>query len=221
MFISDRKVKTVLLNMAIGLLSTSAGVAWATGTTTEVVTSPLASVPQEVVTHLNDALVQSMKNGGSGSYQQRYQILYPVVTRVFNFPVMARLSLGASWSKLTASQQHRFVQTLTKYSVANYAAHFDHYAGQKFSSPSSKKLENGRVMVVSNLIPQNGGKKNEFAYLLEKSNGHWKILNVSTDGVSSLAMEKSEFTEAMKHANFNTLIEKLMQSTAELAKGSQ
>ncbi|WP_163059068.1 ABC transporter substrate-binding protein [Acidithiobacillus ferrooxidans] len=220
MFMSDRKVKIVLLNMAIGLLSTSASVAWATGTTTKLVASP-ASVPQEVVTHLNDALIQSMKNGGSGSYQQRYQILYPVVTKVFNFPVMARLTLGTSWSKLTASQQHQFIKILTKYSVANYAAHFDHYEGQEFSSPSSKKLEKGRVMVVSNLIPLGGGKKNEFAYLLEKSNGHWKILNVSTDGVSSLAMEKSEFTEAMKHANINTLIEKLMQSTAELAKGSQ
>lgn len=159
-----------------------------------------------------------MKTDPSGTYQRRFHILYPAVKSEFNFPMIARLTLGTSWTKLNPGQPHQFMQALTKYSVANYAMHFDHYAGQKFTLSPPKMPVGGRAIVTSNMVAK-GGSKNRFVYLLGKSGGRWQIVNVVTDGVSTLAMEKAEFTAVLKKDGFSALLAGLNAHTSNLAHG--
>lgn len=204
-FIKHKEKYLVMLSV---ILSISTGYACA-GT---------ISAPEMVVTKLNIALIDSMKMGPSSGYQQRFHALYPVISNVYNFSKIAHYSLGSAWNRMSSQKKHEFVHVLTNYSVANYAAHFDHYSGQKFSKPISKNMAVHRVMVSSTLQSPNDGQKNTFVYLLIKNNSRWKIVNVSTDGVSNLAMQKAEFKHSIHKGGINALLEQITAHTAKLSR---
>ena len=167
------------------------------------------SAPEMVIIHLNNALIATMKLGPHSSFQQRYRKLYGTVSKSFNFTEIARYSLGRSWYKLSTPERHQFLQSLKDYSVANYAVHFDRYAGQRFTLPTSSSMNSHQVIVKTTLISPDSGQKNTFVYLLRQHNGRWQIINVVTDGVSSLAMQKAELTTLLKREGFSALINKL------------
>ena len=192
--------------IAIFMLGTGSAIA-STGT-----------APDSVVAKLNMALIHSMKMGPSSSYESRFHALYPEISHAYDFSQIAHYSLGTAWDKLSAPEKKQFVQAMTHYSVANYAAHFNHYAGQKFSSPISKSVVGHRMMVSSTLKSSNGGKNNAFDYLLSQNHGRWKIINVMTDGVSNLAMQKAEFTGALKKGGIHALLNEINKNSAMLAR---
>ncbi|MHB8116340.1 MAG: ABC transporter substrate-binding protein [Acidithiobacillus ferrivorans] len=220
MVVREQYIKAIILTATCGLISLGSAGAWAAGlaTPTSALSTNQVSTPEQVISDLNTALIQSMKTGSSGTYEQRFHILYPAIRSAFNFPLISQMTLGNAWNNLNISQQHQFVQTLTKYSAANYASHFDHYSGQKFTLAPPKMAAGGDVIVTSALISHDGAK-NQFAYILRKFDGQWQILNVSTDGVSNMAIEKSEFADALKHIGFDSLVEQLKAHTANLAQG--
>ncbi|QQD71658.1 ABC transporter substrate-binding protein [Acidithiobacillus ferrivorans] len=219
MIVREQYIKVIILTTTCGLISLGSAGAWAAGlaTQTSALSTNQVSTPEQVISDLNTALIQSMRTGPSGTYEQRFHILYPVIRSAFNFPLISQMTLGSGWNSLNISQQNQFVQVLTKYSAANYASHFDHYAGQKFSLSPPKMAAGGDVIITSVLISHDGAK-NQFAYILRKSDGQWQILNVSTDGVSNMAIEKSEFTGALKKVGFDALMEQLKAHTANLAQ---
>ncbi|MDD2749525.1 MAG: ABC transporter substrate-binding protein [Acidithiobacillus sp.] len=167
------------------------------------------NAPDLVITHLNNALIATMKLGPASSFQERYKKLYNTVSKSFNFTEIARFSLGGSWYKLSTHERHQFIQSLKDYSVANYAVHFDHYSGQQFTPPVSTSKNDHQAIVKTALISPNSGQKNTFSYLLRQRNGRWQIINVVTDGVSSLAMQKAELTSLLKREGFKALLNKL------------
>lgn len=179
------------------------------------------NAPDTVVTKLNTALIHSMKMGPSSSYESRFHALYPEISHAYDFSKIAHYSLGTAWDKLSAPEKKRFVQALTHYSVTNYAAHFTHYAGQKFSKPVSKSVLGHRMMVSTTLKSGNGGKNNTFDYLLSQNHGQWKIVNVMTDGVSNLAMQKAEFTSTLKKGGIHALLNELDKHSEKLAHAAQ
>ncbi len=176
------------------------------------------NAPNSVVAKLNMALIHSMKMGPSSSHKSRFHALYPEISHAYDFSQIAHYSLGTAWDKLSAQEKEQFVQALTNYSVANYAAHFTHYSGQKFSKPISKSVVGHRMMVSSTLKSSNGGKNNTFDYLLSQSHGQWKIVNVTTNGVSNLTMQKAEFTGALKKGGIHALLNEINKNSAMLAR---
>ena len=179
------------------------------------------NAPDSVVAKLNKALIHSMKMGPSSSYESRFHALYPEISHAYDFSKIAHYSLGSAWDKLSAPEKKQFVQALTHYSVANYAAHFNHYAGQTFSKPVSKSVPGQRMMVSSTLQSGNGGKNNTFDYLLSQNHGQWKIVNVTTDGVSNLAMQKAEFTGALKKGGIHALMNGINKRSEMLAHAAR
>ena len=219
MVVREQYIKTIILTVTCGLISLGSAGAWTAGlaTQTSALSTNQVSTPEQVISDLNTALIQSMRTGPSGTYEQRLHILYPAIRSAFNFPLISQMTLGRAWNNLNISQKNQFVQALTKYSAANYASHFDHYAGQKFTLAPPKMAADGNVIVTSTLISHDGAK-NQFAYILRRSDGQWQILNVSTDGISNMAIEKSEFTSALKKVGFDALMEQLKAHTASLAR---
>ena len=54
--------------------------------------------PRSVIEGLNAALLESMRNADRLGYAGRYQALEPVLRQSFDFPFMARLSIGRAWN---------------------------------------------------------------------------------------------------------------------------
>jgi phospholipid transport system substrate-binding protein len=81
------------------------------------------------IEQLDAALLQVMKAGKGTSFQQRYDILAPLVTRAVDLDSILQAGVGPTWASLQPAQQAALKTAFQRYSIATYVSHFDEFAG--------------------------------------------------------------------------------------------
>lgn len=165
-----------------------------------------------------DTLMQAMKGGKELGFAGRRDLLTPAMTRAFDLPLMARITVGPQWAGLSADDQEKLIRAFSDYSVATYANRFDDYSGEKFDvSPKAVPSAGGDVIVHSKLVPGNG-EPVELDYLMRQAGGTWKIVDVYLSGtISQLAAQRSEFTSVLRKGGAAALIQSLHEKAAQLS----
>lgn len=176
-----------------------------------------AAAPRQVIERLDDALLATMKQAKKLGYAGRYRNLAPEIDRAYDFPGIAALVLSSHWTKLSPAQQQEFVATLRDYTIATYAARFDGYAGERFAIKSVEPMQPSAMAVYSTLTEADG-KVHSLDYLLQRSGGQWRIVNVVADGVSDLALKRAEFTHLLELKGYPGLIAGLKGYIAHMAQ---
>ncbi len=171
----------------------------------------------DVVENLHTTLLIVMKDGDRIGYQGRYDRLAPVITASFDMPFIAKTVLGRYWEPLRVEQKSKFIEAFSKLSVATYAANFDAYSGERFKVISEKEMSGDRFLVQTQLIKSDGGQV-QLDYLLHRTGGRWRIINVVADGVSDLALKRADYTGFLKNKGFDPLLIKLNEKAAQYSK---
>jgi phospholipid transport system substrate-binding protein len=175
----------------------------------------------QVIDALHDALLDVMKRATELGYDGRAEKLAPLVPEYFDVPFMARKSVGRYWKELSEADQRRFLETFTRFMIANYAGQFDGYSGQSFETLGEEPARMETVVVKSRLVDPNGDDV-ELNYRMRQVSGKWKIVDVYLDGtVSELALRRSEFSSIVKREGFEALIVAIDAKITKLASGSE
>jgi phospholipid transport system substrate-binding protein len=154
---------------------------------------------------LYDALLTTMKNGRTLGQSGRFAQLEPVIRRTFDFPSMARLSVGPSWGTLTEAQRQQVTESFARYISAIYADRFDSYAGQKLQVIGEQPAVAG-IMVRSQIVKANGEPVN-VDYMMRRDGDSWLISDIYLDGaISEVATRRSEFAAILKSQGIDGLI---------------
>ncbi|MGH8499591.1 MAG: ABC transporter substrate-binding protein [Methylococcales bacterium] len=171
----------------------------------------------QVIESLNSALLDVMKNATALGYQGRFEKLAQVIESTHDLEYIARFSIGkTSWDKLGDDQRQKFVDSFKQYSIATYASRFNGYSGETFRITGEQAAKRGQIQVTSFLdIP--GEESVDFMYLLLPDKGTLKIVNIIVDGVSDLALKRSEFMSRLVDKGFEALLTHLAEKTAEYA----
>src|SRR5271168_1189044 len=69
-----------------------------------VAAAALPANPQDSVRSFYDSLLTTMKDGRTLGQSGRHARLAPVIGRLFDVPLMARLAVGPSWATLPPAQ---------------------------------------------------------------------------------------------------------------------
>ncbi len=175
--------------------------------------------PGAGVARLHVTLLEVMREAKALGFEGRYRRLDPVLTEVFNFAVMARISVGRHWKKLSTAERGRLVDAFTRMSVATFAARFDGYSGERFEVDSEKETARGGVMVNTQLVsPKNGPIA--LNYLARKYDGKWRVIDVSLDSkYSELARQRAEYSAVIGRAGLDGLLKAIEGKIAALADG--
>ena len=179
-----------------------------------------ANEPSEVVKTLQSSLVEVMKDAEALGYQGRYEKLEQVVVDCHDIPYVARLIVGKYWKTLDDQQRSRLVKTLRQLSIATYADRFDGYSGEKFTLTSQKELPRGKKLVETKFT-KSDGQQLQFNYVLRKTGDQWKIVNISVDGISDLALKRAEYMSLVKNEGFPALIFKMEDQIQRYANGKK
>jgi phospholipid transport system substrate-binding protein len=171
----------------------------------------------EVVEKLHTTLLAVMKEGDRIGYAGRYDRLTPVIKASFDMPFISKTVLGKYWQTFNSEQQSRFVEAFTKMSIATYAANFDRYSGERFKMVSEKETSGGRILVQTHLIKSDGGQI-QLDYLLHRTTGQWRIINIIAEGVSDLALKRADYSAFLKNKGFKALIEKLNEKVGQYSR---
>jgi phospholipid transport system substrate-binding protein len=177
-----------------------------------------AARAQAVANRLHEALLATMKSAATLKFQGRAEALAPVLTEVFNLPLMARVAIGPGWRELTEDQQRRFADAFTRMTIATYANRFDGYAGETFETlPEALAQQNG-FMVQTRLNRTDGQPPVAINYLMRpEKDGGYRIVDVYLSGsISELATRRSEYSAILKRDGVEKLIEGVEARTKAL-----
>ncbi len=182
--------------------------------------SAAGDAPSDIIGRLNAALIEVMQEADELGFEGRYDRLAPVLTEVFNFPRMARISVGRHWRKLDMAQRERLVATFGNMSIATFAARFDGYSGERFEVLGEEPAPRKAILVRNHLV-KNDGDAVAINYLLKSAKGRWRVVDVFLDAIySELAMKRSEYGSVIKNEGFEELIRRLEEKIADLAEAN-
>jgi len=151
-----------------------------------------------------------MKKGKELGYEGRFERLYGPVTESHDLTKIVRIVVGREWESLTDEQQAKLFDVFSRLSVASYAHNFKEYDGESFKFDSEEETARGGMIVHTYMVIP-GDKDVKFDYMLKKKGNTWKIINIIANGVSDLALKRSEYTAILKREGFDALVAKISE----------
>jgi phospholipid transport system substrate-binding protein len=133
-----------------------------------------------------------------------------IVTPIFDFALMARLTLGRKyWPGLTQEKKDRFKELFTKRLRTSYLGKLALYSDEKviFEPPVQIKK---KIHISTFLMSED--RKTSILYKLYKSSDDWKIYDFEIQGVSIIRSYRSQFSQILESGTIDDLLLKLDES---------
>ena len=200
-----RLVPLVTVLLALSLVSS----AWAGPPTDQ-----LREGVDRVVSILHDPAV-----AGDRQVNQRRAAIAQVASEIFDFGDMARRSLGPHWDKRTPAERVEFARLFTELIQRSYIAKVDqHGSAVRVTFLGDTVDEN--YAVVRTTIPLSNGSTMPLDYRMHSAGGHWRVYDLSMDGVSLLANYRAQFNKIIRTSSFEDLVARLKANKADFSSPS-
>ena len=139
--------------------------------------------------------------------QAKNKEIVDIVTPMFDFELMARLSLGKKhWPGLSQDKKERFTELFIKRLKASYLNNFNLYTNEKVIYEPSVQVRK-KVHAQTYLVSKD--KKISILYKLYKAENNWKISDLEIQGVSIIRSYRSQFSSILKSGTIDDLLLKL------------
>jgi len=166
-----------------------------------------AVTPAVPVARLEQALLDNMRAGGARDFDQRLQRLLPLLGEVLGIERMGRYLFGGAWGDLDPGRRQAFIEAFRRLSAATYAARFDAFNGESFEPQEVRIRGDSRALVRRTLVTADG-ERIAFDYLLARDDdGDWQIVNIITNGVSDLALKRSQYKALFASGGIEAVID--------------
>jgi phospholipid transport system substrate-binding protein len=201
-----------------GLLLASAAISVAAAVPARAVEEPAVIAP---IQQLVAALVQVMKAGMGTPFQQRFNMLAPVIDKTFDLPAILQESVGAAaWANLAPGQQAMLLEAFRRYTVATYVNSFNQFDGQHFEVSPDTRAVGSEQIVKTKIIPRTG-ENHELDYVMREVGTAWRAVDVLADGsISRVAVQRSDFRRLIARGGALALADSLRAKSADLSDGA-
>jgi len=172
------------------------------------------------IEQLDVGLLQVMKEGKGAPFQQRYDVLAPLVTRAIDLDAILEGAVGSAWGTLAPDQQAALKAAFQHYSVATYVAHFDEFNGERFdlSAPAASAAPVVRVRIVAS---KPGDESHTLGYTMRQTAAGWKAIDVTADSsISQVVAQQEEIRAVVRSGGTGGLYARLQEKTKELSGGA-
>ena len=130
-----------------------------------------------------------------------------IVNRMFDFSLMAKLTLGKKyWPGLTPEQKESFTQLFIKRLRSSYLDRLTLYTDEKVLYEPSIEVKQ-KIHLPTYLVSQD--KKISILYKFYNADSGWKIYDLEIQGVSIIQSYRSQFHEILSTGTFDDLLTKL------------
>jgi phospholipid transport system substrate-binding protein len=172
--------------------------------------SPMAATQQMV----NQAL-QILRNKQKPVVDRRRELKEVIETR-FDATEMARSTLGYHWRSLSPDQRSQFTQLFTAFIEAAYLDKVQDYSGQQVRFGQVRSLGSGYAEVDTSILQPQGQNAIPVNYLVERTQGGWKIYDVQVDNISIIANYRNQFNRVINEQGFPKLMTDLRAKQQQL-----
>lgn len=143
------------------------------------------------------------------SQQQKEQKCIAVIDDLFDYDIMAQISLGKQWRSLTNSEKAQFSKRFEKKLKLSYLDKLRLYNNEKVIIKEVQKVKPTRSTLETLIIGRDDTYKVIYLFYKNGSNGQWYIYDVNLVGVSILQTYRKQFSEFLQTKTVKQLIESL------------
>jgi len=139
--------------------------------------------------------------------QVKKKEIVEIVTPIFNFSLMSKLTLGKKhWPGLTKDQQEKFTKLFTQRLKDSYLDKMLLYTDEKIEYKAP--VQAGKKVQIPTILTSKDNKIS-MRYKLYKSKQGWKIYDIEIQGVSLISTYRSQFDEILRKKTVDDLLAKL------------
>lgn len=150
----------------------------------------------------------AVQNDASLDAKARSRAIHQIIAQSFDFPMMARDTLGATYGQLSTGQRQQFANTFDylfqdSYSrlVLNFLKRENIHYGQERQEGGGKARVDTTIVRTNDTIP--------VTYLMHSTSGGWLLYDVVVDGVSILENYRDEFGRVIRTNSFGFLLKRM------------
>ena len=145
--------------------------------------------------------------------QAKNKKIIEIVTPMFDFSLMAKLSLGRKyWPGLSKDKQERFAELFIKRLKESYREKLTLYTDEKIVYQAPVQVKK-KIRIPTELVSKNN--KISMLYKFHKSKRNWKIYDIEIEGVSIISTYRSQFDEVLSSGTIDDLLLKLEKPEKE------
>jgi len=147
------------------------------------------------------------------SQDAREKKINKIVKTIFDFPLMAKLSLGRKhWPKLTPPQREKFTRLFIERLMTSYREKISLYTDENVQlKPAVKK----KTTVYIPMELKSKDKKVAILHKLRKVDKRWKVYDVEIQGISILLTYRAQFDDILSRGTVEDLLSRLEKRTTE------
>jgi len=140
-------------------------------------------------------------------HQEKNKQIIEIVTPMFDFPLMSKLSLGRKyWPGLAKEERRRFTELFTKRLKESYLDKLTLYTDEKVVFKTPVHVER-KINIPTELISKNNTIS--MLYKLHESTNSWLIYDIEIQGVSIISTYRSQFDQVLSKGTIDELLIKL------------
>ena len=137
-----------------------------------------------------------------------------LVAAYYDMPTIAALVVGPAWSSASAADRQAAIGALTRHSAISLARNFDNFGGERFTiDPAVTARGASRVV---RLTIASSKSSNVLLYQMREGGGAWRIVDVVAEGVSQLAVQRSDLASTVASGGAGGVARRLAQVDAKV-----
>ncbi len=164
---------------------------------------------QDLLKQRLDAVLVVLQNQDK-SLEDKKVAISELVTPLFDFPLMAKLTLGRKhWPTMTRDQQDKFTALFVDLLRKTYLDRVSQYSDEQVVIKNAAEV-NRKVHILTDLFSK--GDSIEMLYKFYRAGEGWKIYDVEIQGVSLIVSYRNQFNQILSTGTINDLIRQLEKS---------
>lgn len=160
------------------------------------------------------AIVEDTDLARPANAERRRAELRRVADDLFDFNEMARRALARHWADRSPQERGEFVRLFTELLQRSYLGKVEYWAGERIVFLGESV--DGDYAAVRSKVVTSRRQELPVEYRLSRVGPRWHVYDVLFEGVSFVAIYRSQFNRIIQQASFAQLMDKMKQKEIEV-----
>ncbi len=170
------------------------------------------------VVGISDKVFKVM-NSQTFSAEKKESVLADIFNKYVDTKWMGTFVLGRYMQQLSPEQKKHYLELYHDYMIHSYVPRFRDYTGRDYEILRTEEKTNGEVVVQVRLKSMKGSEPDVNAYYrLHKTDGTYKVIDFSGEGVSMITTQRSDFGGMISQKGVEHFLERLEAKVKSQAK---
>ncbi|MGR3178452.1 MAG: MlaC/ttg2D family ABC transporter substrate-binding protein [Candidatus Anammoxibacter sp.] len=177
----------------------------------------VASVEHEVAekkAHTSISKALEVMSDKELTKEQKQSKVIEITNTIFDFPLMAKLSLGKeNWGKFNPDQRAEFTSSFVEQIQYLYTSKLEMFSDEEVIYEPAIIVGEKKMRIPTSVLSK--GNKFSVIYKMGKSKNGWKVYDVTIEGVSIVHTYRAQYNNVLKNSTVDDLLEKMKKINIE------